>query len=165
MSSPFSTATLPFSKYFYNYKPCKQFCQQLFSVFGIAGFKVEHAPVLDATDPTKVTKKAADEDLMVADYVCQNQDTKKDVDLKFRHALAKVQFLFKTVKTAGVSVYVQKVEIKDLETTGSVTVSYDASTGAASFDWGELPVTGSTTLKSFTDAPPDTNILRLSNVT
>lgn len=117
----------------------------------IAGFKVEHAPVLDATDPTKVTKKAADEDLMVADYVCQNQDTKKDVDLKFRHALAKVQFLFKTVKTAGVSVYVQKVEIKDLETTGTVTVSYDASTGAASFDWGELPAANSTTLKSFTD--------------
>lgn len=37
-----------------------------------------------------------DNDLMIADAVHQNQGDKKVVDLKFRHALSKVQFLFVT---------------------------------------------------------------------
>lgn len=113
----------------------------------IANFKVEHTPVLEGD---VVKKTAANEDLMVADYVKQNQ-SKKEVDLKFRHALAKVEFLFKTVRTEGVAVYVQKVEVKNLETTGTLNVSYAEATGIASFDWGELPLANSTTLKAFTD--------------
>ncbi len=119
----------------------------------ITNFKVEHTPVLDKTDPdnVKVVKTAANEDLMVADYVKQNQDTKKNVDLKFRHTLSKVEFLFKTVKTTGVAVYVQKVEVKNLETTGTLNVAYAPTTGIASFDWGNLPLANSTTLETFTD--------------
>ena len=119
----------------------------------ISNFKVENTPVLDNTDPdnVKVVKTAANEDLMVADYVIQNQDTKKNVDLKFRHTLSKVEFLFKTVKTTGVAVYVQKVEVKNLETTATLNVAYAPTTGIASFNWGDLPLAGSQTLAPFTD--------------
>lgn len=116
----------------------------------ISNFKVENRPVMDTEDPTKVKKTAANEDLMVADYVKQNQ-SKKDVELNFRHTLSKVEFLFKTVKTAGVAVYVQKVEVEDLETTGTLNVSFASNTGIASFDWGELPLANSETLEKFTD--------------
>lgn len=99
---------------------------------------------------TNFKVESANEDLMVADYVIQNQ-AKKDVDLKFRHTLAKVEFLFKTVKTEGVAVYVQKVEVKNLETTGTLNVTYAPTTGVASFNWGNLPLANSTTLAPFTD--------------
>ena len=117
----------------------------------IEGFKVEHEKVMDTTDPAnpKVKKTAANEDLMVADYEIQDQDDKV-VDLKFRHTLAKVQFLFKTIETEGVTVYVQDLVVKDLETTGDLAVTFDAN-GVASFDWGKLPVANSTTLEDFTD--------------
>lgn len=117
----------------------------------IKGFKVEHEKVMDTTDPDnpEVKKTAANEDLMVADYEIQDQ-TNKVVDLKFRHALAKVQFLFKTIETEGVTVYVQNLVVKDLETTGDLDVTFDAN-GVASFDWGNLPAANSATLEDFTD--------------
>lgn len=118
----------------------------------IEGFKVAHEKVVDTTDPTKV-KTAANEDLMVADYVIQDQDDRVDkaVNLKFRHALAKVQFLFKTVTTPGTTVYVQSLKVADLETTADLNVSFAPGTGIASFAWGNLPLEESETLEDFTD--------------
>ena len=66
------------------------------------------------------------EDLMVADFVQQNQKAKA-VDLKFHHALSKVEFVFKTsASTDGTSipdVFVQKLEVKELANVGTLTVT------------------------------------------
>ncbi len=61
-------------------------------------------------------------DLMVADFVKQHQGDKV-VDLKFHHALSKVQFVFKTVATGDATVYVQDLVVKDLETKGTLNVA------------------------------------------
>lgn len=61
-------------------------------------------------------------DLMVADFVKQHQGDKV-VDLKFHHALSKIQFVFKTVSTGDATVYVQDLVVKDLETKGTLTVT------------------------------------------
>lgn len=63
-------------------------------------------------------------DLMVADYVQQDQ-TNKTVDITFRHALSKVQFAFNTITAEGINVFVQKVEVKNLKTSGDLAVSFD----------------------------------------
>lgn len=49
-------------------------------------------------------------DLMVADFVRQDQ-TKTNVELDFRHALTKVEFLFKTNDTKDGAVFVQSVSV------------------------------------------------------
>lgn len=100
-------------------------------------------------------QSAPNEDLMVADFVKQDQSHNNGtVELKFRHTLTKVQFLFKTITVPGVNVYVQSLKVDDLETTGTLTVNPGTVTNATtsiSFDWGDLPKTGSTTLKPFID--------------
>lgn len=63
-------------------------------------------------------------DLMVADYVQQDQ-TVKTVDLWFRHALTKVQFAFNTVPADDINVFVQKVSVKGLKTKGNLTVTFN----------------------------------------
>ena len=78
-------------------------------------------------------------DLMVADYLEQDQST-LDVALNFRHALSKVQFLFKNDKAAGenpdpnTQVWVQHVEVKKVANVGSLTVA-PTSTSAERFAW------------------------------
>lgn len=117
----------------------------------IEGFKVENKPIMDPNDETKVKKTAANEDLMVAEYVIQDQD-KKVVDLVFHHTLAKVQFQFKTITVPDVTVYVQKLVVEDLETTGTLNVTFTPNdTEKLTFDWGDLPINNSTTLADFTD--------------
>lgn len=120
-------------------------------IMNINGFKVRNVPVVDNSDPTK-NKPAADEDLMVAEYVIQDQE-KKNVDLVFHHTLAKVQFQFKTINVDDVAVYVQSLVVEDLETTGDLEVTFtpESTDKKISFDWGELPEEGSTTLDDFTD--------------
>lgn len=65
---------------------------------------------------------APNRDLMVADIVDQHQ-ADKEVNLNFRHTLAKVQFEFKTVTDSSMRVLVQDIEVKDLVATGDLTVS------------------------------------------
>ena len=71
-------------------------------------------------------KTAANEDLMVADYVKQNQ-SKKVVDLKFRHTLSKVEFVFKTLQgtngETAPTVYVQSLKVEDLQNKGYLSVT------------------------------------------
>jgi hypothetical protein len=77
-------------------------------------------------------------DLMVADYVQQDQDGNgkltgkengKTVDLTFRHALSKIQFAFNTVHAEGINVFVQKVAVKGLKTKANLTVTYKEGDG------------------------------------
>lgn len=70
----------------------------------------------------EVTPGAYNTDLMVADFVKQHQGDKV-VDLKFHHALSKVQFVFKTVATGDATVYVQDLVVRDLETKGTLNVA------------------------------------------
>lgn len=75
-------------------------------------------------DPTQPTS-----DLMVADYIAVDQSV-EDVPLVFRHALSKVQFLFRNTKAAGTDintqVWVQHVEVKNIKKSGKLTVAKEA---------------------------------------
>ena len=72
--------------------------------------------------------KNASDDLMVADFIVQDQEDKLDnvtgkVALNFRHTLSKVQFVFKTPEAPGApKVYVQKLTVTKLKNTGTLTV-------------------------------------------
>lgn len=78
-------------------------------------------------------------DLMVADFVCQNQTT-KEVTLKFRHALSKVEFLFKTTDAADAKVFVQGLSVENVMTKSTLTVTEntgaDKETKPMTFTWG-----------------------------
>ena len=107
------------------------------------------APTLTVKDFI-VDSLSPNADLMVADFVCQNQSD-KIVNLDFRHALTKVEFLFKTLENPDAAVYVQSLSVNGVYTKSTLTVSEntDASTNATkpmNFQWGtrELP-------KVFTD--------------
>ena len=69
------------------------------------------------------------EDLMVADFIRQNQDqNSKTVSLDFHHTLSKVQFIFTTSTTETdvakqPKVYVQKIELTGLKYKGNLTVT------------------------------------------
>ena len=85
-------------------------------------------------------KTPANEDLMVADFIKQNQG-KKVVDLKFRHTLSKIEFVFKTL-AAGTgetapTVYVQSLKVEDLQNKGDLAVTKDATAAGVvwKYDW------------------------------
>ena len=85
-----------------------------------------------------VNNQSPNADLMVADFVCQNQAT-KEVALKFRHTLSKVQFLFKTTAASERPVFVQSLKVEGIKTTATLTVA-DAAADAgaiARFSWAE----------------------------
>jgi hypothetical protein len=69
------------------------------------------------------------EDLMVADFIRQNQDqNNKTVSLNFHHTLSKVQFIFTTSTTETdeakqPKVYVQKIELTGLKYKGNLNVT------------------------------------------
>lgn len=67
------------------------------------------APTVTITDYV-VNNANPNTDLMVADFVCQEQ-TKPNVVLDFRHALTKVEFLFKTNDPKVGAVFVQSVSV------------------------------------------------------
>lgn len=75
-------------------------------------------------------------DLMVADFVKQHQGDKV-VDLKFHHALSKIQFVFKTVATGDATVYVQDLVVNNLETKGTLNVAPAPATKADENGEGE----------------------------
>ncbi|MBO7283908.1 MAG: fimbrillin family protein [Bacteroidales bacterium] len=86
----------------------------------------------------------ADDDLMVANVVIQNQGdndgvVKGQVKLDFSHTLSKVQFVFTTNTTEDFPVTVNKVEIKDVinKATLGVGVSFanESRTSTNTYDW------------------------------
>jgi energy-coupling factor transporter ATP-binding protein EcfA2 len=77
-----------------------------------------------------VNHSAPNADLMVADFVHQNQD-KKEVELKFRHALSKVEFLFNTLKDSDATVYVQSLKVEKVLTKSTLTVTENTGTDKA----------------------------------
>ena len=59
-----------------------------------------------------VDTEAADVDLMVADFIQQNQgDEKGKVKFKFNHALSKVEFLFKKAEDTEETIFVQSLTV------------------------------------------------------
>ena len=85
-----------------------------------------------------VNHAAPNADLMVADFVHQNQEN-KEVALKFRHALAKVEFLFNTLDGSDATVYVQNLKVEKVMTKSSLTVTENAGEDKATkptvFTW------------------------------
>lgn len=74
-----------------------------------------------------VDKNAPNDDLMVADFVLQNQgQNDRTVNMTFRHALSKIEFLFKTVENPTKDVYVKSVTVSGIKTAGTLTVSEKA---------------------------------------
>lgn len=71
-------------------------------------------------------------DLMVADYVKQDQTT-TTVNLQFRHALSKVAFYFNTIPAEDINVFVKEVKVKGLQHKGDLSVSYPEK--KATFSW------------------------------
>lgn len=95
------------------YWPGKGKDLMFFAVSGVAENDVT-VNIEDCTLETEFTvnPQAADTDLMVADFVQQNQgDTDGAVNLTFNHALSKVEFLFKTTDETTETIYVQKLEV------------------------------------------------------
>lgn len=93
----------------------------------IKDFVVEHRN--QATTESSPATTAANVDLMVADFVKQNQaQDEKKVNLKFHHALSKVEFVFNTNPADDIKVFVQSLEVTDLETTGTLTVTPKSTT-------------------------------------
>ena len=120
--------------------------------FTIPSFKVtspEYAQEeTTTTDGTKIsvgTQTGADDDLMVAKVVIQNQgETPTDgvkgrVDLNFEHTLSKVQFVFTTSTTENYPVQVTEVKVLDVinEATLGVNATFadNARTSTNEYDW------------------------------
>lgn len=116
----------------------------------INNFEVKAQPVKNASN--EVIKTAANEDLMVADYVMQNQSDKV-VDLTFRHTLAKVEFVFKTLAATGndvaPDVWVQSLMMEDLQYKGTLKATPKAN--ETDIVWDFLWEQNKTDLTDFTD--------------
>ena len=116
----------------------------------ISGFEVNATP--KTNDEGEVIKTAANEDLMVADFVKQDQ-RKKNVDLTFRHTLSKVQFDFKTLAAEEgetvPDVWVQSVSVAGMKYKGTLNVTVDSKvTEKVAWDFQWTPDAATTT---FTD--------------
>lgn len=96
-------------------------------------------------------------DLMVADFVCQNQ-SKKEVELNFRHALSKVEFLFKTLPGSDRDVFVQSLEVVGINTTSTLTVTSVDTTDLGgkpiNFEW-DTPTVPQTFADDYTGTASD----------
>lgn len=95
-----------------------------------------------------VTPTTATDDLMIADFVTQNQtsdNNSRKVTMNFRHALSKVTFAFNT--TGDKTVKVSKLEVTDLVVNGVLTASEDktatatatATTTPITLSWNTKP--------------------------
>lgn len=92
---------------------------------------------MTVTDFT-VIPSAPDTDLMVADYVEAAQNgsdgyNSNDVNFTFRHALTKVQFLFRNTETT-MPVYVQQMYVEGINTVADLTVT--GATDKTTMAWG-----------------------------
>lgn len=104
------------------------------------------APTVTISDYV-VNHENPNTDLMIADFVLQDQDdvigerSKGVVALSFHHALTKVEFLFKTNTTASDgAVYVQSVTVEGLNTKSTLVVDDEGASLAEKFVWGTRSV-------------------------
>ncbi|MBO7278278.1 MAG: fimbrillin family protein [Bacteroidales bacterium] len=158
------------------YWPGKDKELKFFAVSGGQQINVDASPVAIADDRTalvvnsfNVTNTGYNADLMVADFVKQHQ-ADREVNLKFHHALSKVEFLFKTIAQSGsanpIRVFVQKVEVKDLATTGNLVVTPTTSNPSTqdetttSYEGTQIPVT-----LQWTSASVNANQLSAATIT
>ena len=108
----------------------------------------------------------ANDDLMVAEFIRQNQgQNEKVVDLNFKHALSKVIFKFRTNSTDATApiVHVTSLSINDVVTTGDLTVTEsttaattltgdsDGTRVAVDFEW-DLEETSAPISETFANA-------------
>ena len=113
----------------------------------VSNFEIKEYTVIPPsyTDANNIVPGAED-DLMVADVVVRNQDSKSvknntgEVDLKFNHVLSKVQFIFKTSNETAEDypVTVKSLLIEDVVTkaTLGITVDFDeTNTSVNEYDW------------------------------
>ena len=115
-----------------------------------------------------VNSSSPNEDLMVADFITQNQQN-KTVDLHFHHTLAKVEFLFKTATSETVEakqpkVYVQKITVSGMQTKGTLNVAPSTSgslTAPTSFTW--VPSTENSDVKIFSSTSEANDIILNAN--
>ena len=97
-------------------------------------------------DAVKVAKKNANEDLMIADFVEQNQ-SKTNIELTFRHTLAKVEFVFKTIASTDPNkpapdVWVQSLEVAGMKYKGDLVASLSTTDPTKwSLEWKREPAT------------------------
>lgn len=118
----------------------------------VSNFKIEDYKVIapayvdDKGAALTTIVPGAEDDLMVADVVVRNQDSKSvknntgEVDLKFNHVLSKVQFVFKTSNETAEDypVTVKSVLIEDVVTkaTLGINVNFDENnTSVNAYDW------------------------------
>lgn len=91
---------------------------------------------MTVTDFT-VDPSAPDTDLMVADYVeAKQKETETEsntVNFTFRHALTKVQFLFRNTETS-MPVYVQQMYVENINTVAHLTVA--GTVDKTTMTWG-----------------------------
>ena len=107
-----------------------------------------------------VSNTEPDEDLMVADFVKQNQSNKK-VTLNFHHTLSKVQFWFKTTpdvvkneqgeitSTSIANVTVKSITVDNLESSGTLEVKKADKTMNTPLVDNDFTWTSGNALKSF----------------
>ena len=146
-------------------------CTVSFTNAGISGqtrtMKINGYSVRPAT-MTDNASAGADDDLMVADFVRQDQamgTPKKSVSLKFHHALSKVRFKFVTTKEKNTkeTVTVTSLKVNGLKVKGNLTATETSTTPDAtlgispiSLSWDN--VTGSADYtKTFTNFTLGTN--------
>lgn len=129
-----------------------------------ANEKVESVAMKLEVKDFVVNHAAPNADLMVADFVHQNQ-TNKEVALKFRHALAKVEFLFNTLADSDAKVYVQNLKVEKVLTKSTLTVTENAGDDKATkptvFTWATPTIeqTFEDDYKGTADVPTDTERL------
>lgn len=129
-----------------NEKPTGAYSGITVNNFTIPDFTVTPPSYVKEAGENLGDQTGADDDLMVANVVIQNQDdyqedvvVKGQVKLDFRHTLSKVQFVFTTNTTTDYPVTVNKVEIKDVinKATLGVGVSFaeGSRTSTNTYDW------------------------------
>ncbi len=118
----------------------------LYTNVGVTNYKIEDYTVVAPEYSEAGVQTGADDDLMVADVVIQNQDEtpvggeKGRVDLFFNHTLSKVEFVFST-KSETAALYpvtLNSIIIKDVVTTADLNVGVDLANRIAEneYVWG-----------------------------
>ena len=118
----------------------------LYTGVEVIDYKIEDYTVSPPDYTEAGVQTGADDDLMVADVVIQNQDEtpvggeKGRVDLFFNHTLSKVEFVFSTKEeTADLyPVTLNSIEIKDVVTKADLDVTVDLSSRISEnkYVWG-----------------------------
>ena len=118
----------------------------LYTNVGVTNYKIEDYTVVAPTYTEAGLQTGADDDLMVADVVIQNQDEtpvggeKGRVDLFFNHTLSKVEFVFST-KSETAALYpvtLNSIIIEDVVTNADLTIGVDLANRIAEneYVWG-----------------------------